>query len=98
MDSEGRGVNQDYGESLKWFHLAAEQGEPNAFFNLGSMYANGIAIERDPVQAYMWFSLADANGINSSKPLERLSKRLTPDQLEEAKRLVSNWKLKSKKQ
>ena len=32
---EGRGVPRDYAEAVKWYHAAAEQGEPQAQFNLG---------------------------------------------------------------
>jgi TPR repeat protein len=37
MYLNGMGVLQDYAEAVKWYRLAAEQGNPNAQFNLGRM-------------------------------------------------------------
>ena len=41
MYANGRGVEQDDAEAVKWYRLAAEQGGAAAQFNLGWMYANG---------------------------------------------------------
>ena len=38
---ERRGVPEDYGEAVRWYQLAAEQGHVGAQFHLGVMYANG---------------------------------------------------------
>ena len=35
------GVPQNYAEALKWYRLAADQGDADAQYNLGVMYANG---------------------------------------------------------
>lgn len=41
MYESGEEVQQDYAEALKWYRVAAEQGDANAQFNLGFMYNNG---------------------------------------------------------
>lgn len=41
-----------------WYRKAAMQGEPVAQFNLGILYWKGYGVERDPVRAYAWVSLA----------------------------------------
>ena len=41
MYYNGEGVAQDYQETLKWYQLAAEQGNDRAQTKLGFMYYNG---------------------------------------------------------
>ena len=38
MYDNGDGVPQDYKEAVKWYRLAAEQGDAAAQYNLGIMY------------------------------------------------------------
>jgi TPR repeat protein len=38
-----------------WYRSAAEQGDASAQNNLGVMYANGVGVERDDVQAVDWY-------------------------------------------
>ncbi len=47
MYDNGRGVPQDYQEALKWYRLAAEQGNAIAQYNLGFMYDNGEGVPQD---------------------------------------------------
>ena len=35
----GEGVEQDYAEAVKWYRLAAEQGNADAQYNLGYAYS-----------------------------------------------------------
>ena len=44
---------QDYAEALKWFRLAADQGDANAQGSLGGMYRRS----EDYVRAHMWYNL-----------------------------------------
>ena len=39
MYDEGQGVPQDYAEAVKWYRMAADQGNADAQSNLGFMYA-----------------------------------------------------------
>jgi hypothetical protein len=57
---DGQGVPQDNAESAKWYRLAADQGNPQAQYNLCLWYAQGEGGTPDNVQAYMWFNLAAA--------------------------------------
>ena len=45
--SEGEGVPQDYVQALKWYRLAAAQGDALAQYNLGVMYAKGQGVPQD---------------------------------------------------
>jgi len=42
--------------------MSAEQGNSNAQFNLGDMYALGEGVIQDNVYAHMWFNIAASNG------------------------------------
>jgi TPR repeat protein len=55
MYANGRGVPQNYGESVRWYRLAAEQGFPKAMSNLGQMYSKGKGVPKDLVLAVQWY-------------------------------------------
>ena len=47
MYDTGVGVAQDAAEAVRWFRLAAEQGDALAQFDLGVMYATGGGVLQD---------------------------------------------------
>ena len=95
MYLEGLGVRQDYKEAEKWFRLAAEQGDASAQFNLGVMYDEGQGVDQDYVLAHMWYNLAGSSGNkDSTKNKKLLEEKMTPQQIEKAKEMARNWKLK----
>ena len=50
------------------------------------MYANGQGITMDAIRAYMWFILAAEKGdVDAMKYRDTLSRRMTPQQLNEAR-------------
>ena len=51
---------------------AAEQGEMNAQFALGLIYAEGRGIEPSPARAYYWFSRAGEQGDNYALTLRNV--------------------------
>jgi TPR repeat protein len=55
---------RDYGEAVKWFQAAADQGNPSAQFLLGEAYEKGKGFKRDYVQAAKWYEQAAFNGDN----------------------------------
>ncbi|MGH8655105.1 MAG: tetratricopeptide repeat protein [Gammaproteobacteria bacterium] len=68
MYEEGIGIAKNYAEAVKWYHKAAEQGEPQAQANLGLLYFNALSLglSSDPNSAYTealhWFSKAANQG------------------------------------
>ena len=62
MYDNGEGVPQDDAEAVRWFRLAAEQGEARAQFNLGIRYANGEGVPQDDAEAIRWYRLAAEQG------------------------------------
>ncbi len=81
---------------------AAEQGDAEAQYNLGLIYATGIGVREDHVQAYKWLVLAsvhtpDAKNLDrvkwkiTKRLRKRLQRNMTEEQLAEAERLSSEW-------
>jgi TPR repeat protein len=61
--------------------LLAEQGEAFAQSNLGVMYYKGDGVRQNNVRAYVWWSVAAAQGCEDAKNnRDILSERLTPDE------------------
>ena len=56
------GQPQDHAEAVRWFRLAAEQGEAFAQHNLGFTYVNGRGVPQDDAEAVRWFRLAAEQG------------------------------------
>ena len=63
MYGNGRGVAQDYAEAVKWYRLAAEQGDASAQSKLGAMYANGQGVAQDYAEAVKWYRRAAEQGV-----------------------------------
>jgi TPR repeat protein len=89
----GHGKKQDRRSAEEWLRKAADQGDAAAQAQLGTWYLEGHGVPKDIVQSYMWLSLAEAAG-SERAPLyvDFLTKKMTPEQIAEAKRLASEWK------
>ena len=82
-------------QAVKWFRLAADQGEAKAQSNLGFMFAIGQGVPQDHVQAHKWFNLAGTGGVEDGrKGRDILAKQMTPAQIAEAQRLARAWQPK----
>jgi uncharacterized protein len=57
----------DYIEATRSWRPLAEQGNPSAQLNLGSMYANGQGVTQDNAQAVAWFRKAAEKGSPSAQ-------------------------------
>ena len=83
---------QDHAEAVRLYRLAAEQGLAEAQSNLGVLYDNGYGVAQDFVQAYMWFTLAAAQGFESAaENRELIAGEMTPADISEAQRLAREW-------
>jgi len=95
MHREGIGVPRDYAEAFYWCHRAAEKGHAAAMFAVGQFYFDGLGngFIRDHVRAYIWFTLADAQGDeDAQRMLTALEEDMAPKQVAEARRLAGQWK------
>ncbi len=89
------------GKSLTWLCLAANQGHALAQEELGDLHVKGLGkawreaglVKLDRVRAYMWYSLAAANGLTrAGSTRDFIDDQMTPAQIAEAKRLAAEWK------
>jgi TPR repeat protein len=55
-------VPQNYTEALKWYRLAASQGNAQAQCSLGLMFYNGHGVLKDYGEAVKWYRLAATQG------------------------------------
>lgn len=67
----GEGVPQDYSKAATLYCEAARQGNAEAQFSLGWMYANGRGVARDDALASFFFDLAAKQGIVQAKNMLR---------------------------
>lgn len=95
MYSSGHNVEKNFVEAAKWFRKAAEQGDSWSQLNLGHLYYHGHGVASDPVEAYKWFRLSYETGLASRwwpDEYEDVSERLTPAQLDQARRLIAAFR------
>ncbi|MCU0841165.1 MAG: sel1 repeat family protein [Thiobacillaceae bacterium] len=84
---EGQGLPRNRALALHWYTEAAKQGDVDACFAIGQMHHHGIGMEKNAVAAYHWYALAAGGGHPRAKEeYQRLTGRLSPEQLSEAKR------------
>ena len=62
MYAHGEGVRQDCAEGLKWYRLAADQGDVVSQANLGTIYFRGECAPRDYAEALKWYRLSADQG------------------------------------
>ena len=90
--SEGRRVPQNYAQAVRWYQLAADQGDIVAQLNLGVSYATGQGVQQDNITAYMWFTLATPRSSEAAQNREAVATEMTPEQIAESQRLARVWK------
>ncbi len=53
----------DYAEAVRWFRKAAEQGDPDGEYYVGTAYDSGKGVPEDKVQAVKWYRKAAEKGV-----------------------------------
>lgn len=92
MYQNGWGVEQSDSEAARLFISAAEQGVTEAQVAIGRMYAMDYSEAYDPVEAYMWFSIATLfEDIDAAVKQEAVAEKMTPEQIAEGDALVERW-------
>jgi hypothetical protein len=76
-------------------HEQSEQGDGDAQLRLGRTYAQGRAVSKDLIAAYVWTAMAAANGAadaatrsEATQDLAALARKMKADELEQARRFV----------
>jgi hypothetical protein len=90
------GLPRDLSLAAHWYREAANQGDAYAAASLGILFNFGKGIERDYVQAYVWYERAASrlSGANRDSVVEmrdNVASKLTTVQLQEARRLAKAW-------
>ena len=62
MYVNGQGTAPDFKEALKWFHLAADQGDAQAEYSIGDLYDQGQGVPHDDKEALKWYRMAAEKG------------------------------------
>ncbi len=79
-------LERDYKKAPHWFHVAAQQGLPQAQYRYARALKEGYGIDRDRFEAYVWFLLAfDAGYPTAQNDLGELDGLLSKDQVDQAK-------------
>ena len=60
--SQWSGVPQDKRRAYDWFEKAAAQGDPNAQFNLATLYFSGEGIPEHFIKGLEWYTTAASQG------------------------------------
>ena len=55
---DGKGVQKDYAEAMRWAHLAADRGDAAAMDFVGWMFFEGLGVKRNPTVAAGYFKAA----------------------------------------
>jgi TPR repeat protein len=58
----GVGLVADEREAVSWYRKAADLGQADAQYNLGSCYDAGVGVETDKVEAKSWYQKAANQG------------------------------------
>lgn len=93
--AEGQGVPRDYAEALKWYRMAADQGDIWAQLAVGRFYEEGCGVRQDDEEAYFWFSLAasrSADEVPFASWRDEALTKLTREQKEEVEKRLQLWK------
>jgi TPR repeat protein len=87
MYERGQGVPHDEKLAAHWYQLAAEGGDALAQFDYGQRCFIGLGVALDQVEGLKWMFVAAAQGqTDSGKRAEVEQKKMTSDQIAEAKR------------
>ena len=90
--ADGREIQQNYGEAVKWLTRATNHGNATAAAELGAFYWEGRGVTQDYVEAYVWSAIAQAEGDEASGyRLAILQSRMSPIELAEAKQRAAVW-------
>ena len=95
---DGKGVSRNHKTAVKWYTLAAEQGDVDAQFNLGVMYYKGEGVPKNFVYAHMWFNIAASQGNKKAvESRDLVAKEMTSSQIEKAQELAAECEKKKYK-
>jgi hypothetical protein len=88
-------VKPSHAEGVRWTFMAATNLHPNACWNMGKAYREGLGVEKDPIQAYAWlklFSETSPGSIVGRVEMNQLALKLDTAALQQAENLFAKFK------
>ncbi|GAA4643623.1 hypothetical protein GCM10023115_15830 [Pontixanthobacter gangjinensis] len=83
---------QNTAEALCLYRMAARQKHAPAQSDLGFLYYSGLGVKKDNWRAYIWWSLASAQGEQLAQAgLTNVQSEMTPEEITSAKGFVNKW-------
>jgi hypothetical protein len=85
--------DERFAEAVALYKRAASAGMTAAMIDLGELYFAGRRVPQDYAQARMWYALAgERESALGRDRLEALDALMTPGEIEQAKRLMREWR------
>ena len=84
--------SKNYSKAFKYYLFSAEQGVPEAQFNVANMYEHGDGVKKDLTQSVRWYLQCNTTSLCGAgvDGIDDLINQLTGEQYELAKSLVVN--------
>lgn len=92
--AEGRGdVDVNIETAAKWFEKAAQRGVVDSQYNLGVLFESGQGLPRNLTEAYVWYSIAAAQGDDfARKHITVLKNQINDSDVKRAQNRVAEFK------
>ena len=85
--------NGNYSIAFSLFRSLAAQGNQNAQYDLGVMYANGWGVPQDYIQVHMWLNLAATSGdADAIAARDSIANLMSSAEIAEAQKFAREWK------
>ena len=86
------GVEQDLSLAAQWFKKAAERGVVDSQYNVGYLYEFGFGVKQNPVEAYVWYNIASAQGdTEAGRRIATLDETLSDVEISSAKTRIAGF-------
>lgn len=90
---------KDYDAAVKLLKPLAEQGNPEAQYQLGYMYLYGTGLPKNYTEAWFWLTIASnasapdpKSAVTAAAGRNQILKNLTADEVAAVKKRVEEWK------
>ncbi|WP_095597459.1 tetratricopeptide repeat protein [Pseudomonas sp. PIC25] len=83
--SGSNGLPQDTGKAIEWYKKACGNNDANGFLGMGTLYALGHGLKKDPIQAHRFFTKSEELGNPEAAEYRKmLEEHMTEAQIREA--------------
>ncbi|XPF96286.1 sel1 repeat family protein [Colwellia sp. RE-S-Sl-9] len=84
---------KQYQEARKAYSASVKLGSPHAFYQLGTIYHQGLDVVKDPISSYIWFSLAAEYNFNDAQQVsDKIYQLLSKKSQEQSQKLLTSLK------